>query len=148
MRRKRIAILCLALAFGVVLSACTSAAPPSQNPFPVGVARDELLYESKEDFNSVEVYRQKGQLVINVKSEAEFFDGAQFLVETTGSPTPEDVTVQWTTLGGGTEKTENNDRILAEIFVRENGTVIFDRKINFLKKAFEAVEDVLKKRSK
>ena len=97
MRRKRIAILCLALAFGVVLSACTSAAPPSQNPFPVGVARDELLYESKEDFNSVEVYRQKGQLVINVKSEAEFFDGAQFLVETTGSPTPEDVTVQWTT---------------------------------------------------
>ena len=50
--------------------------------------------------------------------------------------------------GGGTEKTENNDRILAEISVRENGTVIFDRKINFLKKAFEAVEDVLKKRSK
>jgi len=141
MRRKRIAILCLALAFGVVLSACTSAAPPSQNPFPVGVARDELLYESKEDFNSVEVYRQKGRLVINAKSEAEFF-------ETTGSPTPEDVTVQWTTLGGGTEKTENNDRILAEISVRENGTVIFDRKINFLKKAFEAVEDVLKKRSK
>lgn len=148
MKRKMIPFLCLFFAFCIALSACTSRTEQYPNPFPVAVTKDELMYESKEDCNLVEVYQQKGQLVINAKSEAAFFDGAQFIVETAGPLAPEDVTVQWTTMGGGTEKTEDNDRIIAEISVRENGTVIFDRKINFVKKAFEAVEDVLEKRSK
>lgn len=144
MRRKMLPLFCLAFAICIAFSACAPKEEETKNPFPVAVSNNQLLYESREEYNSVEVYQQKGQLVINAKSEADFFDGAQFTVETAGSLTPEDVTVQWTTLGGGTEKTEKNERVIAEISVKENGTVIFDRKINFLKKAFEAVEDVLK----
>lgn len=40
-------------------------------------------------------------------------------------------------------KVEDNDRIIAEIKITDNGELICDTKINFAKKAFEAVEDVL-----
>ena len=49
------------------------------------------------------------------------------------------------TIGGGTEQVEDNDRIIAEVkIITDNGELICDTKINFAKKAFEAVEDVLK----
>ena len=120
-------------------------APEEQNPFPIPVDKTELLTSSTEGYNSVEVYRQSHRLVINAQSEAAFFDGAQFLVETQGAIQPSDVEILWTTLGGGTEKTADNDRIIAEIKIRENGTLIFDKKVNFMKKAFDAVEDMLEK---
>ena len=43
-----------------------------------------------------------------------------------------------------TEQVEDNDRIIAEVKITDNGELICDTKINFAKKAFEAVEDVLK----
>ena len=42
------------------------------------------------------------------------------------------------------EQVEDNDRIIAEVKITDNGELICDTKINFAKKAFEAVEDVLK----
>lgn len=41
-------------------------------------------------------------------------------------------------------KTEDNDFIIAEIKISEDGELISDNKINFAKKAFDAIEDVLK----
>lgn len=55
-----------------------------------------------------------------------------------------DIDIVWTNIGGGTEKTEDNDLIIAEIKISENGKLISDTKINFAKKAFDALEDVLK----
>lgn len=110
-------------------------------PFDSG----ELLVSSKEGYNSVEIYKQENILIINAESEAAFFDATQFSVETQGDISSEDVEIIWTTLGGGTEKTEDNDLIIAEIKIYENGELIFDRKVNFAKKAFEAIEDLLQR---
>lgn len=118
------------------------------NPFKIPVNSNELLTESKEGYNSVEVYQRNNRLIINAKSEADFFDGAQFIVDTQEKIAESDVEIIWTSIGGGTEKTENNERIIAEIKIKENGEVIFDKKINFFKKAFEAIEDVLEKKMK
>lgn len=85
----------------------------------IAVNNNELLMESKEDYNSVEVYQQKNQLIINAKSEMDFFDGVQFVVETQKKLDPSDVDIIWTTLGGGTEKTEKNERIIAEIKIHK-----------------------------
>lgn len=45
---------------------------------------------------------------------------------------------------GNTEQTADNDRIIAEIKICDNDELICDTKINFAKKAFDAIEDVLK----
>ena len=85
---------------------------------------------------------QENPLVVNAESEAAFFDGVQFIVETEGEITSENVEIIWMTIGGKKEQTEDNDRIIAEIKICDNDELIFDTKINFAKKAFDAVEDV------
>ena len=84
-------------------------------------------------------------LVINAQSETAFFDGAQFTVETDGKITPEDIEITWMTIGGNTEQAEDNDRIIAEIKIYDNDELICDTKINFAKKAIDAIEDVLER---
>lgn len=117
----------------------------SSNPFPIEVFSDKLLVESKEDYNSVEVYQQNNKLIINAKSDAAFFEGVQFTVDTKETINKQDVEIIWTTVGGGTEKTEHNDRIIAEIKIKEDGIIIFDEKVNFLKKANEILNEYLEK---
>lgn len=111
-------------------------------------AGGELLVSSKEGYNSVEIYKQENKLVIYLKSESAFFDDTQLTVETQGDISPEDVEIIWTTLGGGTEKTENNDLIIMEIKIYENDELSFDTKVNFAKKAFEAIEELWQKQIK
>ena len=56
-----------------------------------------------------------------------------------------DVEIIWMTIGGNTEYVEGNDRIIAEIKISDNDELICDTKINFAKKAFDALEDVLER---
>ena len=118
-------------------------ADKSEEIFVIPVNNDELFVSSEEKYNSIKVYKQTNMLVINAQSETAFFDGAQFTVETDGKITPEDIEITWMTIGGNTEQAEDNDRIIAEIKISDNDELICDKKINFAKKAFDAVEDVL-----
>lgn len=104
-----------------------------------------VLASSKEGYNSIVVYQKKNILVVSAKSEAAFFEGTQYEVETQGNVDSNNIEIVWRTLGGNTEKTEDNDLIIAEVKILENGKLISDTKINFAKKAFDAIEDVLKK---
>jgi hypothetical protein len=113
--------------------------------FVIPVNNDELFVSSEEKYNSIKVYKQTNMLVINAQSETAFFDGAQFTVETDGKITPEDIEITWMTIGGNTEQAEDNDRIIAEIKIYDNDELIFDKKINFAKKGFDAIEDVLER---
>lgn len=113
--------------------------------FVIPVSSDELFIRSKEGYNSIEIYKQANRLVINAQSEAEFFDGVQFTVEIKGEITPEDIEIVWMTIGGNTEYVEGNDRIIAEIKITHNDELICDTKINFAKKAFDAIEDALER---
>lgn len=108
-----------------------------------GIDNKKLLASSTEGYNSVSVYKQENLLIIDAESEAAFFDGAQFTVETQGNVEAEDIEIIWMTLGGGTQRTEDNDLIIAEVKISENNELIADIKINFAKKAFDAIEDVL-----
>lgn len=104
-----------------------------------------VLASSKEGYNSIVVYQKKNILVVSAKSEAAFFEGTQYEVETQGNVGSNNIEIVWRTLGGSTEKTEDNDLIIAEVKILENDKLISDTKINFAKKAFDAIEDVLKK---
>lgn len=108
------------------------------------IESEVVLASSKEGYNSVVVYQLHNALIVSAESEAAFFDGVRYEVETQGNVDSSDIDIVWTNIGGGTEKTEDNDLIIAEIKISENGKLISDTKINFAKKAFDALEDVLK----
>lgn len=54
----------------------------AENPFPIDTTKYSLLSQSIEDYNEIEVYQLDKIVVVNAKSESEFFDGAQFALET------------------------------------------------------------------
>ena len=81
-------------------------------------------------------------IVINAQSEAAFFDGAQFVVETAGEVKEEDIEIIWTALGGKTKVSDDNSFIYAEIRVYEDNKLIFNEKINFVQKAFDIMQEL------
>lgn len=113
-----------------------------ESPFQLAVEAEELLVSSKKGFHSVEIYEQEKQLIINAQSEADFFDGAQFVVETAGEVKQEDIEIIWTALGGKTKVSEDNAFIYAEIRVYEDNKLIFNEKINFVQKAFDIMQEL------
>lgn len=144
MRRKIIIIIVVMLIFwGCTMLIVKNNDNEKREMFSAPVKNNELLVCSEEGFNSIKVYRKENQIVVNAESESAFFEGTQFSVGTSGEITPENVEIIWMTIGGGTEQVEDNDRIIAKIKITDNGELICDTKINFAKKAFEAVEDVL-----
>lgn len=145
MKMKKGGILLIALVLVIVLLvfALGNHAGGTTEIFAIPVSADELIAGSSEGYNSVKIYQHENQVIINAKSEAAFFDGAQLTAEASGAVTAEDVEIIWMTVTGGTEKTEDNDRVIAEIKISDNGELIYDTRINFAKKAFDAVEDVL-----
>ena len=144
MKKKEILIVIMLLVFiGCVVFLSRNNRDSKEDSNQLPLVSGELLVSSKEGYNSVEIYKQENKLVINAQSDAAFFDGVQYSVETQGEINPEDIEIVWTTLGGGTERIEDNDFIIAEIKITENNDLIYDSKINFAKKAFDAVEDVL-----
>lgn len=151
MKRKNIALILLVFALLCSLTGLYLLHMRQQGestPFHISVSNSELLAKSKEGYNSLEIYQQNNRLVINAKSEAAFFDEAQFTVETHNKISPSDVEIIWTALGGKTEKTKSNETIIAEIKIQENGEIIFDQKINSVTKAFDAIEEAFKKNKK
>ena len=119
-----------------------------RKPVQIAIDNGELLVSSREGYNFVTIYKKENSLVINAESDADFFDGAQFIVETQGNVEPEDIEVIWTTLGGGTERTEDNDLIIAEIKISEDNNLIFDTKVNFAQKGFEVLDELFKRQMK
>ena len=117
-------------------------------PVQIAIDNGELLVSSREGYNFVTIYKKENSLVIYAESDAAFFDGAQFIVETQGKVEPEDIEVIWTTLGGGTERTEDNDLIIAEIKISEDNNLIFDTKVNFAQKGFEVLDELFKRQMK
>ena len=136
----------VALLIFAVVAAYLTEKKAAEEMFVIPVNSDEFFSSSEEGYNSIEIYKRANMLVINAQSEAAFFDGVQFTVETEGEITPEDIEIIWMTLGGNTEYAEGNDRIIAEIKITDNDELIFDTKINFAKKAFDAIEDVLERK--
>lgn len=146
MKKRIIIIVVVALVFlGCIISLYKINVEKRSESPQISEDNKELIASSREGYNSVVIYRQDNVLIVNAESDAVFFDGVQFTIETQEEVEAEDIQIIWTTLGGGTERTEDNDFIIAEIKVSEKDTLIVDTKINFAKKAFDAIEDVLER---
>ena len=151
MKRRSIFVVVVAIVLlGCVIFLDSYKINNEEQRIPVQIAIDngELLVSSREGYNYVTIYKKENSLVIYAESDTVYFDGAQFIVETQGKVEPEDIEVIWTTLGGGTERTEDNDLIIAEIKISEDNNLIFDTKVNFAQKAFEILDEIFKRQMK
>lgn len=116
--------------------------------FKIQVGSDELIVKEKEGYNSIEIYEQRGRLIVNAKSQAAFFDGAQFEVPIDTDIALNNIKITWLTVDGNTVQTDGNDFVIAHIEISDGNELIFDTKVNFVKDATAAVGGVLNKMSK
>lgn len=114
-----------------------------EDSFKESISAKELLLEETVGFNSIQVYQRNRQLVINVDSEGEFFDGAHFIIPTNKELNASDITLNWSGLFGEVD-IEDQNKIILDISILENQEVIFEERINFLEKGMEALSNGMK----
>ncbi|MPM77108.1 hypothetical protein SDC9_124108 [bioreactor metagenome] len=112
----------------------------------IAVSDDELLVSSTEGSNTVAVYQQDQQLIISAVSEMDFFDDLQDCLLISDPVTAADITISWTTISGNPQGSDHDDRVIARITITDGSEVIYDKKINFVKKALEALSNLLNDR--
>ena len=120
-------------------------------------ASDEVVFEEtvspNEDYASSEddaVYYTvrvtqdgSGTATVAAESNSAFFDPVSYEVECGGGLESGDVSVEWMTLMGGTEPSEDDQLAVAEVSVRASEGDADVRRINFLKGAFEIISETV-----
>ena len=95
---------------------------------------------------TVEVYQDKDNVIlVNSKSNSEFFKPLQYELELDTSITKEDIDIEWTTLMGNPISTKDDQLGIAYVSISENGELVSKRKISFINGAIEIIEDTLDK---
>lgn len=104
----------------------------------------------KEDrvYYTVEVYQDKDNtILVQADSNFKLFEKTQYTVDFDQVLTKSDVSIQWTTLMGSTEATQDDELAIADISLSHGGTVFSEKKINFVTKAIDIVVDGIEKNS-
>lgn len=104
----------------------------------------------KEDrvYYTVEVYQDKDNtILVQADSNFKLFEKTQYTVDFDQALTKSDVSIQWTTLMGSTEATQDDELAIADISLSHGGTVFSEKKINFVTKAIDIVVDSIEKNS-
>lgn len=104
----------------------------------------------KEDrvYYTVEVYQDKDNtILVQADSNFKLFEKTQYTVDFDQALTKADVSIQWTTLMGSTEATQDDELAIADISLSHGGTVFSEKKINFVTKAIDIVVDGIEKNS-
>ena len=102
----------------------------------------------KEDrvYYTVEVYQDKDHtILVQANSNFKLFEKTQYTVDFDQALTKSDVSIQWTTLMGSTEATQDDELAIADISLSHGGTVFSEKKINFVTKAIDIVVDGIEK---
>lgn len=104
----------------------------------------------KEDrvYYTVEVYQDKDNtILVQANSNFKLFEKTQYTVDFDQALTKSDVSIQWTTLMGSTEATQDDELAIADISLSHGGTVFSEKKINFVTKAIDIIVDGIEKNS-
>lgn len=105
--------------------------------------------EKEEDIvnYTVEVYQDKDNVIlVNSKSNSEFFKPLQYELELDTNVSKEDVDIEWTTLMGNPTSTKDDQLSIDYVSISEDGEVVSKRKISFVNRAIEMIEDTLDKK--
>ena len=141
MRLKTVAALCLACS--IALLGC-GATPAGTVVFEETVSPNEKYASSEEDvvYYTVRVTQAApGTATVSAESNSGFFEPVSYEIECDGELSADDVSVEWTTLMGGTEPSEDDQIAVAVVSVRTGDGSVDERKISFVTRALEIVAE-------
>ena len=130
-------VLCLACA--LVLLGC-HAAPTGTIVFEETVSPNEQYVSSEEDivYYTVRVTQAApGAVTVSAESNSGFFGPVSYEVACDGELSTSDVSVEWTTLMGNPEPSEDDQIAVAVVSVSTGDGGVDERKISFVTRALE-----------
>ena len=136
-----LAALCMACALALLGCEATSAGTVV---FEETVSPNEEYVSSEEDvvYYTVRVTQAApGTATVSAESNSGFFEPVSYEIECDGRLSADDVSVEWTTLMGGTEPSEDDQIAVAEVSVRTGNGSSYERKISFVTGALEMVAE-------
>lgn len=147
---RKVSVVLLAAAFltmGTMLFGCSSQSAEQNGAsgriiFEETVSPNEDYVSSEEDIvcDTVRVTQDgSGAAIVAAESNSAFFDPITYQVECGGELEAEDVSVKWTTLMGGTEPSEDDQLIIAEVSIQTADGDSDVRKINFANRGLELI---------
>lgn len=80
---------------------------------------------------------------VSAESNSSFFDPISYQVECDGDLTADDVSVEWTTLMGNPEPSEDDQIAIAIVSVQTADDVVDERKISFVTRALEMASEAI-----
>lgn len=146
MRLKRfLAVALLSMSIGVSGCAASDGVNEKQEDliYQESISPNEKYVEDQEDVvrYDIEIYKENEETIrIQAKSNSEFFEPLSYEYYVNAPLNQENISVEWTTLGGDTQETQENQLCVAKIKVDGNPDQI---KINFANRGIELIEDAL-----
>ena len=113
------------------------------------ISPNKEYVEKEEDIvnYTVEVYQDDDHMIfVNANSNFAGFQPLQYEVEAGTDITKEDIDIEWTTIMGNPTPTKEDLLAIVYVSISEDGEVISKRKISFINKAIEILEDALDKK--
>ena len=140
MRRVTAVLAMLCLACTLALLGC-GATPAGTVVFEETISPNEKYVSSEADvvYYTVRVTQDApGTATVSAESNSGFYEPVNYEVACDGELSADDVSVEWTTLMGGTEPSEDDQIAVAVVSVR-TGNGVDEHKISFVTGALEMV---------
>lgn len=160
MKRSHVISLFITLLATLLLSGCFSGSSDAASALvstdKMQLIDSQTVYPNPQDtadkedrvYYTVEVYQDKDNtILVQADSNFKLFEKTQYTVDFDQALTKSDVSIQWTTLMGSTEATQDDELAIADISLSHDGTVFSEKKINFVTKAIDIVVDGIEKNS-
>lgn len=122
----------------------------------ININEDNLIYEetvspnenyvsSDEEkvFYTIKVYKNDNTIVVKSSSNTPFTKELQYEIKYDQELTENDVKIEWTTLMGDTNYTEENQIAVAVVTLSHNGEIFSQRKISFVSNAIDIIVDAI-----
>lgn len=111
------------------------------------VSPNENFVENEEDkvFYTIKVYQNSDDIKVVTSSNSSFTKEISYKIESNNEITENDVNIEWQTLMGDTNFTEENQIAVAVISISSNGEIVSQRKVNFISKAVDNIVDTINK---
>ena len=135
-----LAVLCLACSLFLLGCGTTS---DGTVIFEETVSPNEQYVSSEADvvYYTVRVTQDApGTATVSAESNSGFFEPVSYEITCDGELSADDVSVEWTTIMGGTEPSEDDQIAVAVVSVR-TGDGVDERKISFVTRALEMVAE-------
>lgn len=109
------------------------------------VSPNENYVSSDEEkvFYTIKVYKNDNTIVVKSSSNTPFTKELQYEIKYDQELTKNDVKIEWTTLMGDTNYTEENQIAVAVVTLSHNGEIFSQRKISFVSNVIDIIVDAI-----